>query len=86
MIISSSEGISCPDIFYEIKDFLINYLEESVIISPSKNSIIESSSGNLGIALSIVCKSRGYKFTCVIDPNTAEEAEEYMKIYTVQEY
>lgn len=29
------------------------------------------SPGNLGIALSIVYKLKGYKFICVIDPNTS---------------
>jgi N-(2-amino-2-carboxyethyl)-L-glutamate synthase len=32
--------------------------------------LIESSSGSLGVALSIVCAERGYRFTCVVDPNT----------------
>ncbi len=30
--------------------------------------LIESSSGNLGVALSMVCAARGYQFTCVTDP------------------
>lgn len=33
--------------------------------------IIESSSGNLGVALSFVCASKGIRFTCVTDPNAA---------------
>lgn len=33
--------------------------------------LIESSSGNLGVALAMVCAAKGYKFTCVIDPNTS---------------
>ncbi|SDF91723.1 2,3-diaminopropionate biosynthesis protein SbnA [Rhodobacter capsulatus] len=36
--------------------------------------VIESSSGNLGIALAMVCANRGYKFTCVVDPNAAKES------------
>ena len=35
--------------------------------------LIESSSGNLGVALAAVCAERGYAFTCVIDPNTSEQ-------------
>lgn len=31
--------------------------------------LIESSSGNLGVALSVVSATRGYRFTCVTDPN-----------------
>lgn len=30
---------------------------------------IESSSGNLGVALATICAERGLRFTCVIDPN-----------------
>lgn len=30
--------------------------------------LVESSSGNLGIALSIVAASRGYRFVCITDP------------------
>ena len=30
--------------------------------------LVESSSGNLGVALSMIAASRGYRFVCVIDP------------------
>ncbi len=63
---------------------LIDGLEKTQNISPKKNTIIESSSGNLGIALSIVCKARGYKFICVTDPNTAPKSEQYIKLYGAQ--
>lgn len=59
---------------------LIEALEKTGI-SPIHNKIIESSSGNLGIALSIVCKSRGYHFTCIIDPNISPHSETLMKLY-----
>lgn len=36
--------------------------------------IVESSSGNLGVALAMVCANRGYPFTCVTDPNTSRHA------------
>ena len=61
--------------------YLIDGLERQYNISPDKNTIIESSSGNLGIALSIVCRSKKYKFICVTDPNTLPLAEKYMRIY-----
>src|SRR5579872_7103903 len=49
--------------------YLLNGLEQNHKIHPKKNLIIESSSGNLGVALSILCKERGYSFVCVTDPN-----------------
>ncbi len=59
---------------------LLNNLED-LGVSPQKHKIIESSSGNLGIALSIVCKSRGYDFFCVVDPNVSPYSEKLMKVY-----
>jgi 2,3-diaminopropionate biosynthesis protein SbnA len=41
--------------------------------------VIESSSGNLGIALSSVCAARGYHFTCVVDPNTPRRSISLMR-------
>lgn len=43
--------------------------------------IIESSSGNLGIALAMLCAERGYAFTCVVDPNTAASSIAQIKAY-----
>jgi cysteine synthase A len=36
--------------------------------------IVESSSGSLGIALSVIAASRGYHFTCVTDPNISPQS------------
>lgn len=36
---------------------------------------IESSSGNLGVALATICAERGLKFNCVIDPNCSVHNE-----------
>ncbi|MFB6893811.1 2,3-diaminopropionate biosynthesis protein SbnA [Kitasatospora sp. NPDC056327] len=41
--------------------------------------LIESSSGNLGIALSVVCAARGYPLTVVTDPNAARHAIRVME-------
>lgn len=41
--------------------------------------LIESSSGSLGVALSIICAERGYKFTCVVDPNASSQNVKMMK-------
>lgn len=44
-------------------------------------TVIESSSGNLGIALSIVCAAKGYPFICVIDPNIQKSTEKIITAY-----
>ena len=43
--------------------------------------IVESSSGNLGIALSLVCAVKGYEFICVTDPNTNRANVRGMELY-----
>lgn len=48
---------------------LVEDLERRGIAKPHETVIVESSSGNLGIALSMVCAVKGYKFICVTDPN-----------------
>src|SRR5947199_6444543 len=51
---------------------LICSCEAAEVIKPD-SILIESSSGNLGVALSVICASKGYRFTCVVDPNTNEQ-------------
>lgn len=43
--------------------------------------VIESSSGNLGVALSSICAIRGYHFICVTDPNTSPQCAALMKTF-----
>jgi 2,3-diaminopropionate biosynthesis protein SbnA len=56
---------------------LITALEEANAIRPD-SILIESSSGNLGVALSIICAERGYRFACVVDPNVNTQNVRYM--------
>lgn len=49
--------------------FMIADLERRGLIEPHRSTIVESSSGNLGIALALICSLRGYEFICVTDPN-----------------
>lgn len=43
--------------------------------------VIESSSGNLGVALSMVCAAKGYAFTCVSDPNISPQSANLIEAY-----
>ncbi len=60
--------------------FVIKTLLDSGLIN-SKTEIIESSSGNFGIALAAVCKIYGLNFTCVIDPMIALANQKLLKLY-----
>lgn len=46
--------------------------------------VVESSSGNLGIALSIICAAKGYSFTCITDPNASDQSVALMRAYGAQ--
>ncbi|XVQ09766.1 2,3-diaminopropionate biosynthesis protein SbnA [Spirillospora sp. CA-255316] len=59
---------------------LIEDLEASGALRPG-GRVIESSSGNLGIALAAVCAARGYDLTVVADPNTTDDAVELMRAF-----
>ena len=47
---------------------ILDSLEASGALHPGQ-MVVESSSGNLGVALAYLCQQRGYRFTCVVDPN-----------------
>lgn len=57
---------------------LIEDAENRGLLAPGTR-IIESSSGNLGIALSSICATKGYPFTCVVDPNTSTTSADHMR-------
>lgn len=50
----------------------------------ASTTLVESSSGNLGIALSEICAAKGYRFLCVVDPNTNTGAMNIMKAVGAQ--
>jgi len=60
---------------------LIEDLERRGIGRPHETVIVESSSGNLGIALSLVCAIKGYKFICVTDSNSTHANIRGMELY-----
>lgn len=50
---------------------IVKDLEESGQLTKGK-TLIESSSGNLGVAISMIAAERGYRFICVMDANSSE--------------
>jgi N-(2-amino-2-carboxyethyl)-L-glutamate synthase len=60
---------------------LVEDLERRGLAKPNESVIIESSSGNLGLALSLVCAIKGYKFVCVTDPNATRTNIRGMELY-----
>ncbi|KOT49016.1 MULTISPECIES: 2,3-diaminopropionate biosynthesis protein SbnA [Streptomyces] len=59
---------------------LVEDAERRGVLRPG-GSLIESSSGNLGIALSAVCAAKGYTFTCVTDPHVPRQSVALMRAF-----
>lgn len=60
---------------------LVEDLERKGLTRPNETVIVESSSGNLGLALSLVCAIKGYKFICVTDPNANRSTVRAIELY-----
>jgi N-(2-amino-2-carboxyethyl)-L-glutamate synthase len=60
---------------------LIFDLETRGLAVPGRTTIVESSSGNLGLALSLVCNVKGYRFVCVTDCNATAMSISGMRAY-----
>jgi 2,3-diaminopropionate biosynthesis protein SbnA len=57
---------------------MVDAAERDGSIGPG-SCLVESSSGNLGVALSLVAASRGYRFICVTDGRSTRSARELMQ-------
>ena len=60
---------------------LVEDLERKGVARPHETVLVESSSGNLGLALSLVCAIKGYEFICVTDPNANRSAIRGIELY-----
>jgi N-(2-amino-2-carboxyethyl)-L-glutamate synthase len=60
---------------------LVEDLEQRGKARPNETVLVESSSGNLGMALSLVCAIKGYKFICVTDLNASRTHIKGMELY-----
>ncbi|CDG85687.1 pyridoxal-phosphate dependent enzyme family protein [Janthinobacterium agaricidamnosum NBRC 102515 = DSM 9628] len=59
---------------------MLETLERTGRLRPGMR-VIESSSGNLGLALSMACAAKGYHFTCVSDKNISPQTARLMATY-----
>ena len=62
---------------------LITDAEERGLLRPG-GRVVESSSGNLGIALSMVCAVKGYSFVCITDPKAAAHSVASMRALSAE--
>ncbi|MET9294028.1 2,3-diaminopropionate biosynthesis protein SbnA [Streptomyces sp. NPDC003077] len=54
---------------------------ESGELVPGRSTVVESSSGNLGVGLAQVCNWFGLRFVCVVDPKTTPQHLATLKAY-----
>ncbi|WP_344551327.1 2,3-diaminopropionate biosynthesis protein SbnA [Kitasatospora saccharophila] len=59
---------------------MVSAAERSGQLRPG-STLVESSSGNLGVALSLVAASRGYRFICVTDSRCTLGARQLMEVF-----
>jgi len=62
---------------------LVRDLEDRALLSED-SIIVESTSGNLGVALSMIAKAKGYRFLAVVDPKTTPENIDTMRLLGAQ--
>lgn len=63
--------------------FLLKNLESRGLIRED-SVIVESTSGNLGVSLAMVCRASGYRFLALADPKTTAESLARMESYGAQ--
>ncbi|RPK92147.1 MULTISPECIES: 2,3-diaminopropionate biosynthesis protein SbnA [Streptomyces] len=60
--------------------WMVNTAQREGTIGP-ESILIESSSGNLGVALAVIAAAKGLRFVCVTDPKCNPAATDLMKAY-----
>jgi cysteine synthase len=62
--------------------WMIDEAEKGGILTPgSGQTVIESSSGNTGIALAMICRIRGYKLKIVLPENVSIERRQLLEVW-----
>jgi 2,3-diaminopropionate biosynthesis protein SbnA len=62
---------------------MVEGAEEDGVLKPG-SALVESSSGNLGVALSMIAASKGYEFVCVTDSRCNRSTRRYMEAMGAQ--
>ncbi len=63
--------------------YLIAQAEKDGRLSPGQR-VLEPTSGNTGIALAAICRTKGYPLTCVMPENTSEERRQLLEMFGAQ--
>ncbi len=62
--------------------WMIQQAEKDGILTPGSGQVVlESSSGNTGIALSMICKVRGYRLKVVLPENVSQERRQLLEVW-----
>jgi [CysO sulfur-carrier protein]-thiocarboxylate-dependent cysteine synthase len=65
-----------------VAKYLIEQAEKNGDLQPGQR-ILEPTSGNTGIALAAICRTKGYPLTCVMPENTSEERTQLLTMFGV---
>ena len=60
---------------------MIDAAEAEGVIEPGRTTIVESTSGNTGIALAFVCAARGYELVLTMPQGMSREREKLVRLY-----
>jgi cysteine synthase A len=60
---------------------MIEAAEAEGVIEPGRNTIVESTSGNTGIALAFVCAAKGYDLVITMPQGMSREREKLLRLY-----
>src|SRR4030088_1795479 len=62
--------------------WMIDEAEKDGILTPGSGQVVlESSSGNTGIALAMICRIRGYKLKVVLPENVSVERRQLLQVW-----